>query len=212
MSRIRRLTLVAGLSCMAIALASCGNMSKPYPEKNLFAIDAGPAPAAKQTATTTAAADVLRVRRFRVAAPYDGLTFVYRTGEAQYRTDYYNGFIVAPEETLTSETIRWLTAAGPFASVIDGGSTVTSRFLLEGNVTALYADLSDAKAPKAVIQARFFMIDESGADARVRFQKAYAATVPAGAGQPAEIAAALGKAWGQILTGLAADLARADLK
>jgi ABC-type uncharacterized transport system auxiliary subunit len=208
MSRTTSLLLIVGLLGLGFAVASCGALSKPYPEKSFFAIDAGPTPAATQALREGA----LRVRRLRVAKPYDGLTFVYKTGGSEFRTDYYHGFIAAPEVLLTSETIRWLSAAGPFASVVDGASSAPNRYVLDGNVTALCGDMTDAQAPKAVLEVRFFLLDESGAEAAVKFQKAYAATVPAAGARPDDLVDAWGKAMGQILTALAADLAKADLR
>jgi uncharacterized lipoprotein YmbA len=207
MSRITSLLLTAGLLALGAA-ASCSSISRPYPEKSFFAVDAGPTPAAAKAPGEGA----LRVRRLRVARPYDGLTFVYKTGASEFRTDYYNGFIAAPEALLTSETIRWLAAAGPFASVVDVASSAPSRYALEGNVTALCGDLTDPKAPKAILEVRFFLLDESGAEAAVKFQKAYAVSAPAAGDKPAELAAAWGQALRQILSALAADLAKADLR
>jgi uncharacterized lipoprotein YmbA len=208
MSRITSLLLMAGLLALGVVAASCSSMNRPYPEKGFFAIDAGPAPAAAKESGESA----LRVRRLRVAQPYDGHTFVYRTGPSEFRTDYYNGFIVAPDQALTSETIRWLAAAGPFASVVDGASSAPNRYVLEGNVTALCGDMTDAKVPKATIEMRFFLLDESGAEAAVKFQKAYAASAPAAGVKPADLVDAWGQALRQILTSLAADLAKADLR
>jgi uncharacterized lipoprotein YmbA len=208
MSRTTLLLMMAGLLGLGVAAASCGTLSKPYPEKSFFAIDAGPTPAA----TPASREGSLRVRRLRVAKPYDGLTFVYKTGGSEFRTDYYNGFIAAPEALLTSETIRWLSTAGPFVSVVDGASSAPNRYVLEGNVTTFCGDMTDPKAPKAVLEARFFLLDESGAEASVKFQKAYAAGVPTAGGKPADLADAWGKAMRQILTALAADLAKAELR
>ena len=208
MSRITSLLLMAGLLALGVVAASCSSMNRPYPEKGFFAIDAGPALAAAKASGEGA----LRVRRLRVARPYDGMTFVYKTGASEFRTDYYNGFIAAPEALLTSETIRWLSTAGPFASVVDGASSASNRYVLDGNVTVLCGDLTDSKAPKAVLEVRFFLLDDSGAEAAVKFQKAYAASVPAVGIKPADLVDAWGQAMRQILSALAADLAKADLR
>jgi uncharacterized lipoprotein YmbA len=204
MSRTTSLLLIAGLLGLGVAAASCGALSKPYPEKSFFAIDAGPTPAATQALREGS----LRVRRLRVAKPYDGLTFVYKTGGSEFRTDYYNGFIAAPEALLTSETIRWLSTAGPFASVVDGASSAPSRYVLEGNVTTFCGDMTDAKAPKAVLEARFFLLDDTGAEPRILYQRSYRSVVPLDGDGPAALVAAWGRAWREVLTQLTQDLSR----
>src|ERR1700722_3270367 len=83
-------TVLAAAACtMAV---SCSALSQPTPDRAFFAIDPGePAPfvapgsvAAPATSTagrsaTMPAGAVLKVHRLRLASPYDGQEFVYRT-------------------------------------------------------------------------------------------------------------------------------------
>jgi len=198
--------VVLALACLC--LASCEALKQPAPDKVFFAIDAG-TPAA---GASTAGNRVLRVRRLHVAKPYDARTFLYKVAESRFESDYYNGFVVSPAENLTAELIRWLSTSGACASVVDASSSVAHTHVLEGSITALYGDYADKSAPKAIIEAKFFLLDDTGAEPRVLLQKAYAGAAPLGGEGPAALVEAWGKAWRQVLVSLAADLANADLR
>jgi ABC-type uncharacterized transport system auxiliary subunit len=212
-------TAVVAVTVTGCTLAlSCGALSRPAPDRALFAIDPGPPPAASPSRESGArAADpparqaVLRVRRLRVLSPYDAGAFVYRAGADEFRTDYYNGFVAPPAELLTGRLIEWLARTGPFDAVVDAGSAVPARYLLEGTVTALYGDYADRAAPTAVIAIKVFVLDESGAagsNARIAFQKEYRAAAPIQPGTAAGLVRGWGQALRQISEELTADLPR----
>jgi len=186
---------------------------QPDPEKALFAIDPGDPPAAgnSQTSslklpTTMRAETVLRVRLLRVASPYNGQAFVYKTTGNEFRTDYYNGFIAAPDQLLTGSLIAWLLRAGPFDSVVDVASGIPARYVLEGNVTALYGDYSDKAIPKAVMVVRIFLLDDHDANLRIMFEKQYSATSAIERGNVNSLVKGWGIAFRQILEQMTADL------
>ena len=182
-ARAAALTLT---TAACVFLVSCGPLSRPATDRELFTIEPGApsqslAPSrSPESVLKTSSADgsALRVRRLQVANPYAGTEFVYRTAGGSFRTDYYNGFIAPPAELLTGAVLDWLSRAGAFASVVDSTSTVPTRYVLEGNVTALYGDYTDRKAPKAVIRMKVFVLDEQARGSRLAFQKEYEATAP----------------------------------
>ena len=151
---------------------------------------------------------VLQVRRLHIASPYDGQEFVYRTRSNEFRSDYYNGFIAAPDHLLTAGLIAWISRAGvgPFASVVDTESGIPARYVLEGNVTSLYGDYADKAAPKAVMSLKIFLFDDGDANARVIFQKEYSAAAPIEPGSAESLVNGWGKAFRQILERITADL------
>ena len=165
-------------------LASCGPLSRPAGDRDLFTIDPnGPwsEPSSRADARPTAAASggaALRVRRLQVVNPYAGTAFVYRTAGGAFRTDYYNGFIAPPAELLTGAFVDRLSRSGGFVTVVDSTSSVPARYVLEGSVTALYGDYTDRSAPKAVISMRIFVLDEKAVGSRLAFQKEYRAAAP----------------------------------
>ena len=193
-------------TALCTVLAGCG-ASKPFPEKDFFAIEAG----SPQAAATRVSESTLRVRRLRIATPYDGRSFVYKVGEAKFESDYYNGFVAEPEQLLTGELVQWLSRSGLFGSVVGSSVGADHSFVLEGVVTALYGDYSEADAAQAVMEAKFFLLDDRGAETRVVFQKPYRKAAPLEGDKAAALVAAWGQVYRGILMELTADLGRLDL-
>jgi len=150
---------------------------------------------------------VLEVRKLRIASPYDGQALVYRTKGDQFRSDYYNGFIAAPDQLLTGTLVAWLSRAGLFESVINSASDIPAKYVLEGNVTALYGDYTNKTAPIAIIAVTVFLIDDGNAQSRILFQREYHATAPIGSGSADSLVKGWGTAFRQILERISADLA-----
>ncbi len=197
--------LCSALLCLA--LVGCEAMSQPFPEKEFFGIDAGDSPAPAKQMTDSA----VRVRRLSIAPPYDGRSFVYKVGQSKYKTDYYNGFVTSPDHLLTGELTQWLTEAKLFAAVVGSTGEADHRYVLDGSVSELYGDYTDANAPKAVIKARFFLLDDSQAETRVVFQKTYRKAPSLREANPEAVAAGLGAAFREVLTELTADISQTKL-
>jgi cholesterol transport system auxiliary component len=199
----RSCVCVLSIGSMAIVLLSgCAGLTQPFPQKNLFAISVGdpsPAGAAPMKA-------VLRVQGVRVAKPYDELTFIYKTGDSAFTVDYYNGFIAGPDRLLTGELTRWLSESGLFATVVSGTSSVDYDLSLETSITGLYGDYSAKGSPKAVVEARFFLVNERGSSYDMLFQKAYRETEPVEGQKPEQLVKGWEKAFRRMLESLAADL------
>lgn len=195
--------LVLGL--VAMCALGC-NMSRPYPQKTLFALDPGQAP--KASAPVSPATVV--VRSVYVASPFDAQTFFYRRAGSQYELDYYNGFVAAPEQLLTGSLLTWMGQSGLFAAVVESSSRMTAQYVLEGNVTEMYGDYCDPKAPQARMAASFFLLDVRPVDAAIVFQKSYHACAPIGGSGPEAMAAAVNAAYRNILVELSGDLRGVD--
>ncbi len=192
-----------------IGPAGCAQIEKPYPAKQHFIIDAGN-PAVTQT---TQQGTVLRVQRLRVAHPFARQSFVYRRSQSEYETDYYHVFTADPALLITGETIQWLDNTRLFDAVIDTASSIDHQYLLEGQVTALYGDFMPDLPPRAVLNVKFFLIDDRGHNSQVHFQNEYSQTEPLP--EPPD-ASSLANAWGdclrRILAALADDLNNLNYK
>ena len=191
--------------CLLLALLpvlASGCSSQPFPNKALFVIDPGQPP----KVYPQVCAATIQVQRVRVASPSDAQTFLYRREGSRYETDYYNGFIAPPERLLTGTLIDWASRTGLFGAVVDSGSGLTHRYVLEGMVSAMYGDYSDPKAAKAVVTVQFFLIDDKALDARIVFNKTYKATPPIAGPAPDAMATAVSGAYRSILTSLTEDL------
>jgi cholesterol transport system auxiliary component len=215
--RIRRTLLQRALGTLAavplcILGISCSSLTQPSPDKALFAIDPGkpPATATPPPATdpsTQPAAAVLQVHRLRVASPYDGLEFVYRTGADQFQIDYYNGFVAPPDQMLSAALSNWIANTGLFKAVVDMGSGVPARLTLDGSIIALDGDYTSQSVPKAQMKLRVLLVENAAGRSLVIWQKEYDAATPISAGSPQELVNGWDRDLRSILGRVTADLA-----
>ena len=194
------------LVIVALLLTGCGSLSRPYPEKTLHAIHIGDPASGASESTTSPSKLVLRVDRVSIAEPFDGMTFIYQVGDSTYKSDYYNGFVAPPSRLLAGEIGTFLAKSGLFATVLTGESTADYQLSLEANVSCLCGDYREASNPKAVIAARFFVIDQTHGRYAVIFDKTYFQSTPFDGKGPDALVKAWESGWTQILTQLTSDL------
>jgi len=179
-------------------------LSRPAPERKLYNITA------QRLELLPAATDksVLKVRPLQVSPAYQGKEMVYRLGETEFESDYYNSFFVQPAQNMTQLTEQWLGRAGIFSNVVDSTSQVMDTHLLEGMVNALYGDYRDRSAPKAVLEVQFFLLKNKNETYGVAFSRSYHKAVPFASGgkDAAPLAAAYNQALAEILGELEKDL------
>jgi uncharacterized lipoprotein YmbA len=209
------------LVCVAGILAaghviSCAGMQST--NKSLHALDVGKpvvapnAPGAEPTAQVAMALvsipreQVLQVRRVNIAPPFDGPSLVYRTHEGAYVKDYYNEWVAPPEELLSTQMVDWLSASGPFAAAVDGRSGASHRFALETCISSLYGDFHDPHKPKAVLDARVYLLDDASGGRNVAWQNHYDIVVPLDAASSQQFMLGAGSAYRQLLDSIARDL------
>jgi cholesterol transport system auxiliary component len=192
-----KIPVLALLTSLLLVTGACVNVKQGPPEKRYYALTV--TRAAKPDSNGTAY--VLRVKPFRVSALYEDKGFVYRDGELNYISDFYNEFLVSPGPMLTGEVVKWLNASKVFKTVLDTPSQVLPEYVLEGAVTSLYGDFRDLKNPKAVMEIQFFLIaadlPKAGVVAQGQFRKELAITSPT--------ASALVKGWNDALVGILID-------
>ena len=204
MTTARSGLLTAALAAVILTGGCTVFSEKEYPVKRQYAIDvarSGPRQAKDMAA--------VKVRRFQVAERFAGTEFVYRTGPVSYQTDFYNEFLVSPAAMITEETRQWLDASGVFSGAIDTSSRIAARFVLEGNITGLYGDLTASDKPLAVLEIQFSLIDDDRSDSGVAFHKTYAAASPLGSAGAEDVAKGYSACLTEILKQLEADLLKA---
>ncbi len=101
---------------------------------------------------------VLSVQSFNVDMTSGTRSLVYRKGPSEYETDFYNQFLISPNDMITEKTRSWLSESGLFKLVLEPGSYADATHLLEGNIVALYGDFRDTSSPKATMKIRFFLV------------------------------------------------------
>jgi len=178
--------------------ASCVSLERSYPEKRFFVVELGDTaqrsnPAGDQT---------LLVSGLRVSPRYADKSFVYRTSESGYESDFYNQFLTSPDTMLSEEVRKGLGASPAFKYVIGPSSQLQPNYVLEGSVNALYGDFRNLNKPAAVLEIEFFLHNEDSANPGIVLQKRYIKTVPLSGRSPE----ALIKGWSQALESILADL------
>ena len=207
MTRRRIAGVTPILLALLMLLAGCGSLEKPYPVKKDYVFEVS---RPGGTAPTDAAA-ILLIRRFRTAPPYENQGFVYRTGELQYESDFYNVFFSPPAALLADQTRQWLEASRLVGLVVGPGLQAEPTHSLEGQVYALYGDYRRPDEPRAVLGIQFFVSRLSDSP-EVVFHKDYRQEVPVTGRAPEALAAAWNRALQQILTSLEADLRAGPFK
>ncbi len=188
---------------VAATLCGCG-LNKPYPAKEFYSIDVG-TPSAIASNRSDAG---LRVANIRIAPPFDGESFQYMTAPNRFEADYYVNFITQPSVILSGELVRYLASAGPYSVTVDAASSAMTTRTLEARVSALYGDYNDM--PKAVVTAKFFLLDTESANAKVLFDKEYTQSVSIGEADSAALVEGWARALGQIFERLSQDLAAVE--
>lgn len=196
------LPLVAA-ACAALALAAC-SIGKPVPQAATYAVDA---PVSAPPATRLP--ETLRMGNVRVAPAFAGTALVYRLGDVNYTSDFYNAFIAAPGALLGAEMADWLEQAGPFESVAQPGAATPASFVLDAVVTRLYGDFRPGRAPAAVMTVQFTLMDLRGVTPKAVLERTIGRRVPLAEATPDALVEGYGRALGEILGQLVPQMAAA---
>lgn len=176
-----------------------GCLSRPALTRQTFTFDAPTI-----SATNAGAGDrVLGVRSLQIAVPFDGRSFVYRTGEFSYARDPYAGFLELPADELLSPVRGWLRDNGNFNTVTEAGSALKPDTLVEISVSRLFGDFRQPEHPAAVLTMQFVFFDApNGVPGRVILQQDYSRRIPL----DAPTAAALMGGWNLALAEILAEV------
>ena len=183
----RKLYYPIVIALAAILTATgCVSVKQDYPEKRYFALSAARS-SSPTVPTSVLNKPILRIRPFRVSPAYEGRGLVYRIGDLEFTSDFYNEFLVSPGLMFTNTFREWLSDAGIFQAVIDSPSQVLPDYVLEGAVNSMYGDYRDENAPKAVIEVQLFLINASKSKSAIELQKTYKQETPIAENSPSAL-------------------------
>ena len=202
MKRKTLLKLTIGIFTLLFLSIGCINLERSYIEKHYFVLDSFPA----ENTSPPDTGKVLAVRRLRVSPKYEGKGLVYRLGELNYESDFYNEFFVSPVSMFTEEVRKRLAGSGLFKRVVDPSSLLDSTYILEGAVTALYGDYRVSTAPKAVMEIQFLILQETAGSPEIVLQRQYHKEEPLNGSTPDALVKSWNTALNQILTEFENDL------
>lgn len=190
---------LCNLMIVSMFLSGCGLNKTAYNQRNFILETSRNRPQQKISKDV-----ILDVQSFSVDTTFSTKSFVYRKGQSEYETDFYNQFLVRPEDMITEKTRSWLSESGLFKWVLEPGSYTDATHMLEGNIIALYADFRDELSPKATIKIRFFLVKLSGKS--VVFGKTYEKVSEVGDRTAESLIEAYENCLANILTDLEEDL------
>ena len=162
-----KIILLFGLITLSTVLSGCG--PRAAFNQRTFILEASRNGPRQNTSKDI----ILEVKNFGIDRPFGSKGLVYRKVSSEYETDFYNQFLISPENMVTEKTRAWLSESGLFKWVLEPGSYADATHKLEGNITALYGDFSNESTPRAKMEIRLFVIKLS--DKSIVFGKTYIA-------------------------------------
>ncbi len=159
---------LCSLMIISLLLSGCGMERTAFNQRNFVLEATRNHPQQKNSKDIT-----LDVQSFNVDTAYSTKNLIYRKGQLEYETDFYNQFLIRPDYMITEKTRAWLSESGLFKVVLEPGSYTEATHMLEGNIITLYGDFRDDSSPKASMKIRFFLVKLS--DKSVVFTNTYEA-------------------------------------
>lgn len=161
MKRLNSMIMV--LFIIILCAINGGCLTQKYARQNQYLLNI---PSAQkywrneQNAPKSGKTEVL-VENITAKVPYDQLHFIYRISEAQYLTDYYNSFFVAPTEQLYPALVNYCKMSRKFTP-ITAASSGEQKIKLHLEIEALYADYRNKSNPQAVVSVHLILMQGSG--------------------------------------------------
>jgi cholesterol transport system auxiliary component len=203
----RWMSRAGGVLLLVFAVTFSGCLSRSPMKEQTFAFSVPAAP----TSSETASGRVLGIRTLQVTSPFDGRSFVYRTGEFSYERDAYAGFLGLPAEVLAGPVTELLRGDGCFSAVVKMGSAARPNTLIEININELYGDIRKTDSPAAVLAMQVILTDaKNGLPGKVILQKDYSRRIPMKSTAPAALMAAWNEALVEIFADIASDFRRQE--
>lgn len=139
------------ISISSLLLTACvGSKKTPTIETYSFA------PLATTPVASTTKAKTVRLMPASISPQFSNYSFIYRTSNTQYLLDPYRQFLSSPNAEITAYLQNALMPSLN-ATLIASDNLMTANYMLQENVTALYADYQNKSAPKAVIGIQFIL-------------------------------------------------------
>jgi ABC-type uncharacterized transport system auxiliary subunit len=202
---MREVLLIFLLICSTSIFVGCSEITNEKIQKHYCLLDV----ARQEQQDQHISNGILSVRQFDISKRFHSKGLIYRIGQFEFETDYYNEFMIWTEDLITDLTKQWLAKSGIFASVVNPGTTAQPDYFLEADITALYGDFTDQQKPKAFMEIRFYLVQTGGLKPNVIHEKSYEASIPLEDTYAANLIVAYNACLKQILSELENDLTSA---
>jgi hypothetical protein len=167
-------SLVAGILMLTALGPGCSSLQKEAVTKQYYDLSLQvPVPSKNGLFQ----GDTLMVKAFAINSAFDSHSFVYKIGENEYRTDYYNEFISYPSKLITEKISEVLYRSIYFKPALtDDKKDITFR--LSGAITRLSGDYTDQKNPRASMELMLILEKRSGSTFTPVLSNTYAIDEP----------------------------------
>jgi len=193
-----RCTMFCLIAVLCLAATACTSVRQAYPQKSRYALEVE-APSIE----APVGAPTILVRPLRSAEQSASRLFTYRTTDGRWHSDYYNEFFAAPAALVTVQTQRALAGAGLFSHTLLVGSRSPTDFVLDGYLTAIYAD---AESNKGIVEVQYVLMDCRGEKLQILWSRTYRKESRAAEFTPPHLVKAWNAALGEVLADLVKDL------
>ena len=174
-------------------LGAAGCLSKAPLATQSYSID----PPSQRAMEVLPGAVTVSVYSVRVAAPYGGTSFTYRTGDHRIERDPYALFAAPPGWMLTVAIKDYLRQSGFVRDVVEPGDGISAVAVIEPDVGELYAEFDSPGGAAGILAIRFRVLGPlaEAAPRKELLLKTYRARVP----MPQQTAQAAAVAWNTAL-------------
>lgn len=190
------------LFALPLILTSCLRLTKDFPEKKSYLIEVE----SPKKGMVRYQDLVLKIRRVAVSNKFEGKGFIYRKSISKYEADFYNEFLVSPQNNLSEEIVRYLNSSNLFSNVSDMSSRMEATHYLEVEFTSLYGDYRNKDNTGALIEVQFRMFDDRKGDYQPIWRKSYSSLTTVKPDSPESLVQGWNKSLGDILSQLVTDL------
>ena len=134
------------LSGLPLALTACGLTERPYAEQRQWPM------LIRRPVVLRARANgpVLEVRGLRAGPGLESRGLQTLQADGSMRNEFYEQWAVPPAQAVEDALRIWLGQSGHFSAVVSPGSRVTADISLEGELTALWANMVTGTARAAI--------------------------------------------------------------
>jgi len=207
---IRKSAKISALSSivvlLSLLLSGCSmlKLGSSY-DKHFFVLEADH----QEKPAASDGKEILIVRKLTIDSSFKFKGLIYRNAEHEYKTDFYNEFLVPPASMITEQTRNWLSQSGLFRTVLESASYMEATYALEGNILSLYGDYRNAASPKAVMEISFFLIGTASSEPSIALAEKYKAAIDLQGEETEDLIKAFDACLEQILAELERDIEEA---
>lgn len=137
---------------LSLLLTACAG-GKTTPPIETYSLN--PTPLA-QNLSSSKNQNVTRIMTASIAPQFSNDSFIYRLSSAQYLTDPYRQFLTAPNIEVSTYLENKLTPLLN-TTLVSSDNLTPANFILQENITQLYADYQNKSMPEAVTSIQFIL-------------------------------------------------------